>query len=564
MSSLGDLLLAHLKPENKIQSDDEIDKNTVTDKNQGKSYDDSNTNHHSPDRTSDNLESTCKVNFVPQAPKAFPDRIERDEIDEVCSNASSTDDLVRELLDPDDRPKNVWHVVEKPKVDQQQSDDGDRSNERDCNEAHRSDAGSLNNDVDPDGSKTHLDDQLTGDYYPDISDKDRLKSSDRNHSRDERSSSRRDRSKGTSHGNDEDRKHRRDHLHKPGDSSNRDKSRSPSRRDRDRDHVRHRHERDRDKDRHQEHDNRKSSSRRDRSPDSHRSSKRRRHPSDDEDSRHNKRRRSSTRDRRSRSKSPIARKSRSPVSNRNSRTISVMQLNPRVVSRDLEDLFRSVGRVKEVRLVIDGKSRRHKGIAYIEFEDSHTASKAFKLNGQRFMGSPLIIQSADSEGARSIEIPSTSTNLTVDRPSHSRSNLLSNSYRVYAGNLHLGLNEDMLRTIFEPFGPLIRVELMKDRSSNVSRGYAFITFADSDDGKAAVQALDGFELAGKPLKVSKSMDKSERHISTTIAPNLEYISGSGSNHGPLGSSNSSDGRSGDGRSDKHKDVTASLFQLAGQ
>ena len=54
---------------------------------------------------------------------------------------------------------------------------------------------------------------------------------------------------------------------------------------------------------------------------------------------------------------------------RDSRTIFCMQLSQRVRARDLEEFFSSVGKVRDVRLITCNKTKRFKGIAYVEFKD---------------------------------------------------------------------------------------------------------------------------------------------------------------------------------------------------
>jgi RNA-binding protein 39 len=46
-----------------------------------------------------------------------------------------------------------------------------------------------------------------------------------------------------------------------------------------------------------------------------------------------------------------------------------MQLSARIRPRDLEEFFTAVGKVKDVRLITDPRTKRSKGIAYIEFKD---------------------------------------------------------------------------------------------------------------------------------------------------------------------------------------------------
>ncbi len=46
-----------------------------------------------------------------------------------------------------------------------------------------------------------------------------------------------------------------------------------------------------------------------------------------------------------------------------------MQLSQRVRARDVEEFFSSVGKIKDVRLIVCNKTRRFKGIAYVEFRE---------------------------------------------------------------------------------------------------------------------------------------------------------------------------------------------------
>lgn len=437
-------------------------------------------------------------------------------MDETGSNASSTDDLVRELLDPDDRPRNVWHVVEGPKV---QTDTNPESQ----------DAYSINDSIklDPPPSpppeppspppeienSVDQNDLSEANEHPTKLELPSDERTDRTHRDEQKRSSKSDRD--TDRHNDRARERERDRSSSP--------------------HRRRHHDRDRERDREKDKDKDKDRGRgsdRDRETDRDRNRHRRRHDysdNDDDDYDYERRhhdkdrhyRSHSSRDRhrrsRSRSKTSSRRRGRSrseshsPITKRNSRTILLMQLSSRADSHDLEEFFSDIGKVREVRLIMDSKTRRHKGIAYIEFEDSESAAKAYALNGQDFMGAPMVIQSAQMEKGRSGPSGEWSTSTTSQTLYHtssshssSRSHLPPNSYRVYLGGLHVNLTEEMLRSVFEPFGPICRLELMRDRTTNISRGYAFVTYADAEDGQSAVQALDGLELGGKAIKVSKS------------------------------------------------------------
>ncbi|PNJ35825.1 RBM23 isoform 23 [Pongo abelii] len=73
--------------------------------------------------------------------------------------------------------------------------------------------------------------------------------------------------------------------------------------------------------------------------------------------------------------------------------------------------------------------------------------------------------------------------------------------RLYVGSLHFNITEDMLRGIFEPFGKIDNIVLMKDSDTGRSKGYGFITFSDSECARRALEQLNGFELAGRPMRV---------------------------------------------------------------
>ena len=51
-----------------------------------------------------------------------------------------------------------------------------------------------------------------------------------------------------------------------------------------------------------------------------------------------------------------------------------MQLSQRVRARDVEEFFSSVGKIKDVRLIVCNKTRRFKGIAYVEFKEIDSVS----------------------------------------------------------------------------------------------------------------------------------------------------------------------------------------------
>ncbi|RXN19513.1 RNA-binding 39-like isoform X1 [Labeo rohita] len=221
--------------------------------------------------------------------------------------------------------------------------------------------------------------------------------------------------------------------------------------------------------------------------------------------------------RRSRSRSPFKKDKspiRQPIDNltpeeRDARTVFCMQLAARIRPRDLEEFFSAVGKVRDVRIISDRNSRRSKGIAYIEFVDATSVPLAIGLSGQRLLGVPIIVQASQAEKNRAAAL---ANNLQKGS---------SGPMRLYVGSLHFNITEDMLRGIFEPFGRIDSIQLMMDSETGRSKGYGFITFADAECAKKALEQLNGFELAGRPMKVGHVTERTDASTASSFLDNDE-------------------------------------------
>jgi RNA recognition motif-containing protein len=71
---------------------------------------------------------------------------------------------------------------------------------------------------------------------------------------------------------------------------------------------------------------------------------------------------------------------------------------------------------------------------------------------------------------------------------------------IFVGNLDGGTTAESLRTLFEPHGTVLKIKLMADRVSGLSRGFAFVEMTDGEGG-LAIAALNGKSLAGRTIDV---------------------------------------------------------------
>uniref|UniRef100_A0A8C7QU95 RRM domain-containing protein n=1 Tax=Oncorhynchus mykiss TaxID=8022 RepID=A0A8C7QU95_ONCMY len=218
--------------------------------------------------------------------------------------------------------------------------------------------------------------------------------------------------------------------------------------------------------------------------------------------------------RRSRSRSPFKKEKspvRQPIDNltpeeRDARTVFCMQLAARIRPRDLEEFFSAVGKVRDVRMISDRNSRRSKGIAYIEFVEANSVPLAIGLSGQRLLGVPIIVQ-ASQVMAEKNRAAAMANNLQKGN---------AGPMRLYVGSLHFNITEEMLRGIFEPFGRIESIQLMMDSETGRSKGYGFITFSDAECAKKALEQLNGFELAGRPMKVGHVTERTDASTASSF------------------------------------------------
>lgn len=75
---------------------------------------------------------------------------------------------------------------------------------------------------------------------------------------------------------------------------------------------------------------------------------------------------------------------------------------------------------------------------------------------------------------------------------------------IYIGNLSFKTTEDELRQAFEGFGEVSSVNIITDKFSGESRGFAFVEMTDKDAGMAAISGLNGQEMGGRTLKVNEA------------------------------------------------------------
>jgi len=81
--------------------------------------------------------------------------------------------------------------------------------------------------------------------------------------------------------------------------------------------------------------------------------------------------------------------------------------------------------------------------------------------------------------------------------------------RVFVGNLPFSATEDQLRELFSAHGEVTTAEIVKDKFTERSRGFAFVEMATDEAAAAAVAALNQHQMDGRPLTVNEARARTE-------------------------------------------------------
>ncbi|XP_014749643.1 PREDICTED: probable RNA-binding protein 23, partial [Sturnus vulgaris] len=192
---------------------------------------------------------------------------------------------------------------------------------------------------------------------------------------------------------------------------------------------------------------------------------------------------------------------------RDARTVFCMQLAARIRPRDLEDFFSAVGKVRGGGKFPKIREKYGKSISFIFwwilpvffFTCAHLCSPVHTCPPPQAEKNRLAAMAAPLQKGS------------------------GGPLRLYVGSLHCNITKDMLRGIFEPFGKIDNIVLMRDPDTGQSKGYGFITFSEAECARRALTQLNGFELAGRPMRLGQVSERPDGGSDVTFpegpAPN---------------------------------------------
>jgi len=84
------------------------------------------------------------------------------------------------------------------------------------------------------------------------------------------------------------------------------------------------------------------------------------------------------------------------------------------------------------------------------------------------------------------------------------------SVKLYVGNLPFGVTDQDLEGLFSQSGQVESTNIITDRDTGRSRGFAFVEMGSREAADAAIQQLNGYEIEGRAIVVNEARPKEER------------------------------------------------------
>lgn len=82
--------------------------------------------------------------------------------------------------------------------------------------------------------------------------------------------------------------------------------------------------------------------------------------------------------------------------------------------------------------------------------------------------------------------------------------------RLFVGNLPFSATEGDVLDLFKGAGEVVRCELIMDKMTNRSRGFAFVEMASQDEANKAVEEFNGKEFQGRAMTVNEARPREDR------------------------------------------------------
>eukprot|EP01130_Rhizamoeba_saxonica_P016278 TRINITY_DN7493_c0_g1_i1.p1 TRINITY_DN7493_c0_g1~~TRINITY_DN7493_c0_g1_i1.p1 ORF type:complete len:542 (+),score=128.34 TRINITY_DN7493_c0_g1_i1:163-1788(+) len=181
----------------------------------------------------------------------------------------------------------------------------------------------------------------------------------------------------------------------------------------------------------------------------------------------------------------------------------VGNLDPRVTTDLLWEIFGVAGKIANVKIIYDKETGAPQGYGFVDFFDRETAEIALsQLNGCKIMEREVKVNWATSGSKREDT---------------------SNHFHVFVGDLSSEVNDSVLMEAFAKNFPSISDARVKwDHSTNKSRGYGFVAFRKKEDAERAIREMNGYVIGSRAVRINwankKQPDQNPRNNNNNNYP----------------------------------------------
>jgi polyadenylate-binding protein len=176
--------------------------------------------------------------------------------------------------------------------------------------------------------------------------------------------------------------------------------------------------------------------------------------------------------------------------------VFIKNLDKTIDNKAMYDTFSAFGNILSCKVAQDA-SGDSKGYGFVHFETEEAALQAIdKVNGMLLNDKKVFVGRFVPRKEREIELGEKAKRFT----------------NVYVKNFNEAMTEEDLQKMFEKFGKITSLKLMKSDDDEKNKGFGFVSFDDAETAEAACAELNGTEVQGKTIYVGRAQKKAERQM----------------------------------------------------
>ncbi|KAF4382171.1 RNA-binding protein CP29B, chloroplastic [Cannabis sativa] len=173
-------------------------------------------------------------------------------------------------------------------------------------------------------------------------------------------------------------------------------------------------------------------------------------------------------------------------------------------SAQLAGLFERAGNVEMVEVIYDKTTGRSRGFGFVTMSSmDEVEAAAQQFNGYELDGRALRVNFGPPP-ARDDSFP------RGGRGGGGGGGGRDDGNRIYVGNLPWSADNSTLHDLFSEQGQVVDAKVVFDRESGRSRGFGFVTYNSADEVNNAIESLNGIDLDGRQIRVTRAEARPSR------------------------------------------------------